>query len=69
MPRWIRLSLMLGLALTLVGLVGLAATIGQVPGQGPQPSWFVPFYVAGSLVLVGSGVAWLVSWTRRPPPH
>ncbi len=69
MPPRIRLFLVLGLSLALVGIVGLAAAVGNIPGHGLQPSWFVPFYVAGSLVLVGSGLAWLVYWTRRPPPH
>lgn len=69
MPPRLRALMLVGLGLALIGVVGLAATVGGTPGQGVPPRWFIPFYVAGSLLLVGSGVAWLVQWTRRRPPE
>jgi hypothetical protein len=64
--RWLFLA---GLALTLTGVLGLGLTVGQGPDPVVRPGWFVPMYAAGSLLLVGSGLAWLVQWTRRPPPE
>jgi hypothetical protein len=67
-PRLRRLFLA-GLGLTLVGVLGLALTVGQGPNPVVRPVWFIPIYAAGSLLLVGTGIAWLVQWTRRPPPE
>lgn len=68
MPPRIRRLFLLGLALVLVGLLGLAAGAAGGVGRALPPMAFVPFYVAGSLLLVGTGIAWLVAWSRRPPP-
>lgn len=67
-PRLRRLFLA-GLGLTLAGVLGLALTVGQGSDPVVSPGWFVPIYAAGSLLLVGTGIAWLVQWTRRPPPE
>ncbi len=67
-PR-VRQLFLTGLGLTLVGVLGLALTVGQGPDPLVRPEWFVPLYAAGSLLLVGTGIAWLVQWTRRPPPE
>lgn len=67
-PR-VRRLFVAGLGLTLTGVLGLALTVGQGPDPVVQPGWFVPIYAAGSLLVVGTGIAWLVQWTRRPPPE
>ncbi len=55
----IRRVMLAGVLLTLVGVVGLAFTLTGEPGSRPSPWWFVPFYAAGSLLLIGGGFAWL----------
>ena len=67
MPRGLRLAILSGLGLALAGILGLALTVGQGPEAPLRPVWFVPLYAAGSLLLIGSGVWWLVVWTRRRP--
>lgn len=69
MPPRVRTLFLLGLGLTLVGVLGLALTVGQDPDAAVQPRWFVPIYAAGALLLVGTGLAWLIHWTRRRPPE
>lgn len=69
MPSRVRALFLLGLGLTLVGVLGLALTVGQGREAAVQPRWFVPIYAAGSLLLVGTGLAWLIHWTRRRPPE
>jgi hypothetical protein len=66
-PRGLRLAILAGLGLALTGILGLALTVGQGPEAPLRPVWFVPLYAAGSLLLIGSGIWWLVVWTRRRP--
>lgn len=62
MPRTL---LLIGVLLTLVGLVGLAATIGH-PAAAPWVRYlFMPSYVAGALCLIVGGIVWLRTWSRR----
>ena len=61
MPRALLLA---GVALTLVGLVGMAATIGN-PAAGAWVRYlFIPAYATGALALLLGGVVWLRRWSR-----
>lgn len=66
MPATLRRLMLLGIALTAVGLLGLAATVGN-PGasRGVVRYVFIPMYAAGALALVGAGVWWLVRYTKN----
>jgi hypothetical protein len=61
MPRTLLLA---GILLTLVGLVGMAATIGNPAAGGWVRYLFIPAYVVGALALIGGGVVWLRRWSR-----
>lgn len=64
MPRTLLLA---GVALTLVGLIGLAATLGH-PAAAPWVRYlFIPSYAAGALCLILGGFLWLRAWSRRQP--
>lgn len=62
----IRRLLLAGIVLTLVGLLGLAAT---VTSPGVARGWvryvFVPSYMIGAALLIGGGLWWLVRYTRK----
>ncbi len=62
MPRTL---LAVGIALTLFGLIGLAATVGH-PAAAPWVRYlFIPSYAAGALCLILGGFLWLRAWSRR----
>lgn len=61
MPRTLLLS---GIGLTLVGLVGMAATVGREAAAGWVRYLFLPAYAIGALALIGGGVVWLRRWSR-----
>ena len=62
MPRSL---LLVGVLLTLIGLVGLAVTVGH-PAAAPWVRYlFIPSYAAGALCLVIGGGVWLWTWSRQ----
>jgi len=62
MPRSLLIA---GVLLTLLGMVGLAATVGH-PAATPWVRYlFMPSYAAGALCLIIGGVVWLRTWSRR----
>jgi len=66
MPYRIRVVLAVGVLLTAVSLIGLAATLSR-PGE-TSARWqyvFLPMYGIGALCLIGSGIWWLVRFTRQ----
>jgi hypothetical protein len=57
--------LVVGIVLTLIGLIGMAATVGN-PAAGPWVRYlFIPSYAAGALCLVIGGIVWLWTWSRQ----
>ena len=54
-----------GVGLTLLGLLGLAGTVGRADSDGLVRMVFVPLYVAGAACLIAGGVWWLILWSRR----
>lgn len=66
MPTALRRLLLLGITLTAVGLLGLAATVGNPDAsRGLVRYVFIPMYALGALALIGAGVWWVVRYTRR----
>jgi hypothetical protein len=63
-----RTLLVVGIALTLVGLLGMALTVGHPAADGWVRYLFIPCYAAGALCLIGGGATWLVRWSRRDRP-
>ena len=64
MPKSIRRLIGAGVVLTLLGLIGMAVTIGR--GTGGTFRWIaVACYALGAMFLVYGGVRWLLIWTRR----
>lgn len=65
MTRTIRLFA-LGIALTMAGLLGLAATAGNPDASRTLVRYvFIPAYIAGALCLIGAGALWLRSFMKR----
>lgn len=66
MPRTLRRLLGLGIGLTAIGLVGLAATVGNPDAsRGLVRYVFIPTYALGALALIGAGGWWLVRFTGK----
>lgn len=62
MPR----LLLVGIALTLVGLAGLAVTVGDPAASRTLVRYvFIPAYVAGAIALIVAGARWLWDYTKR----
>jgi hypothetical protein len=62
MPR----LLLVGIALTLVGLVGLAVTVGDPAASRTLVRYvFIPAYAAGAIALIVAGARWLWDYTKR----
>ena len=58
--------LALGVVLTLVGLVGLAATAGDPAASRTLVRYvFIPAYIAGAFSLIAAGGMWLRSYMKR----
>lgn len=66
-PHLLRLML-IGVVLTLVGVVGMGVRTALQPGASLLP--FAPFYGVGLAALIVALFWWLVTVTRRrnPPP-
>jgi hypothetical protein len=57
--------LLAGIVLTALGLIGLAATVGDPEASRALVRFlFVPMYVVGALALIGGGVWWLTRYLR-----
>ncbi len=65
MPRTLLLA---GIALTLLGLLGMVLTLGNPAAGGWVRYLFIPAYAAGALALIVGGVVWLRRWSRGPRP-
>lgn len=66
MPTALRRLLLLGITLTAVGLLGLAATVGNPDAsRGLVRYVFIPMYALGALALIGAGVWWVVRYTKK----
>ncbi len=66
MPTTLRRLLGLGIGLTAIGLIGLAATVGNPDAsRGLVRYVFIPMYALGALALIGAGGWWLVRYTKR----
>ena len=66
MPTALRRLLVLGVALTAIGLIGLAATVGNPDAsRGLVRYVFIPMYALGALALIGAGGWWLVRYTGK----
>jgi hypothetical protein len=66
MPTALRRLLVLGVALTAIGLIGLAATVGSPDAsRGLVRYVFIPMYALGALALIGAGGWWLVRYTGK----
>lgn len=63
--RRLRRAMLAGVVLTLIGVVGMALTVTGGPGGGISPWWFAPFYLVGSLLLIWSGIRWLMAVMGR----
>lgn len=61
MPRTLLLA---GIALTLLGLLGMVLTLDHPAAGGWVRYLFIPAYVTGALALIGGGVVWLRRWSR-----
>lgn len=62
MPR----LLLVGIALILLGLVGLAVTVGDPAASRTLVRYvFIPAYVAGTITLIVVGALWLWDYTKR----
>jgi hypothetical protein len=65
MPAPLRRMLAIGIGLTAIGLIGLAATVGNPDAsRGLVRYVFIPMYALGALALVAAGVWWLVRYTK-----
>ncbi len=58
--------MLVGVILTLAGVAGMAFALTGPPGSRPSPWWFAPLYMIGSLLLIGSGIRWLLSVMGGP---
>lgn len=64
MPASIRRLIGAGVVFTVVGLIGLALTVGRDTGGALR--WIsVACYALGAGFLVTGGIRWLLIWTRR----
>ncbi len=66
MPYRMRVVLIVGVLLTALSLVGLAATLSH-PGE-TSAKWqyvLIPMYGVGALCMIGAGIWWLVRFTRQ----
>ena len=65
-PTSLRRLLGLGIVLTAIGLIGLAATVGNPDAsRGLVRYVFIPMYALGALALIGAGAWWLVRYTKK----
>jgi hypothetical protein len=66
MPTNLRRLLLFGICLTAIGLIGLAATVGNPGASRALVRYlFIPAYALGAIALITGGLWWLVRYTRR----
>lgn len=65
-PATLRNLMLLGIVLTVIGLIGLVITAGDPDASRALVRYvLVPMYALGAVMLVGAGVWWLVQYSRR----